>query len=510
MSKETPNLSKHYANIKVVGCGGAGNNAINRMIDSNINTVEFIAINTDIQDLHECKAKTKIQIGTKLTKGLGAGARPEIGTKAAEENLDEIQSALKGADLVFITAGMGGGTGTGSAAVVADIARKLNCLTIAIVTTPFEFEGSSRMKNAEAGINRLSQSVDTIVVIKNEKLFSALPSTATLQESFSFADDILKHGIQGISDLITVPALINLDFADVKTIMESSGLAHLGIGVGKGERRIVQAAENAINSALLETKIDGAHSILVNITGNEQMTIFEIKEAITLITEAADKNCNIIFGAVIDNNKNDEVCITVIATNFQNSANVVKTETKIPSRDFIPTFDVDDFASSPNTTFNPSSPFSQSFTAQSPVNFYSTPSEVTFPLQPTQPMPMVGNPVVQQQMPLQHSLQMQNNIPQMGTSPLYDNTPFQNNDFSPSAGYPYNPMTETGQLDLYSAVPPQMSQPTFPQADAFPTQDSPIANEIVEPASEPAIEPPVPSAAIEKDSLGIPAYLRKK
>ncbi len=306
-----------FASIKVVGCGGGGTNAVNRMVEAGLQGVQFIAVNTDRQALALSHADVKIQIGEKLTKGLGAGAVPDTGRKAAEESREEIAQALKGADLVFVTAGMGGGTGTGAAPIVAEIARENNCLTIAVVTKPFAFEGKQRMKNAEMGINELKQNVDTLVVIPNDRLLQVVSKGTTMVEAFRIADDVLRQGIQGISDLIAVPAMINLDFADVKTIMESGGMAHMGIGVGKGETRLLDAAKNAIASPLLETKIDGARAVLINVTGGKDMSIMEINEAANLVMESADSEANIIFGAGIDETLEDEVRITVIATGFE-------------------------------------------------------------------------------------------------------------------------------------------------------------------------------------------------
>ena len=314
-----------FASIKVVGCGGGGTNAVNRMVEAGLQGVQFIAVNTDRQALALSHADVKIQIGEKLTKGLGAGAVPDIGRRAAEESREEIAQALKGADLVFVTAGMGGGTGTGAAPIVAEIAKENNCLTIGVVTKPFAFEGKQRMKNAELGINELKQSVDTLVVIPNDRLLQVVSKGTTMLEAFRIADDVLRQGIQGISDLIAMPALINLDFADVKTIMESGGMAHMGIGVGKGETRLVDAAKNAIQSPLLETKIDGARAVLINITGGKDMSIMEINEAANLVMESADSDANIIFGAGIDESLEDEVRLTVIATGFE--------KTPFPSRD---------------------------------------------------------------------------------------------------------------------------------------------------------------------------------
>jgi cell division protein FtsZ len=306
-----------FATIKVVGCGGGGNNAVNRMVEAGLRGVEFISVNTDRQALSQTNAQVKIQIGEKLTKGLGAGAIPEVGRRAAEESREEIASALKGADLVFITAGMGGGTGTGAAPIVAEIARDLGTLTIAVVTKPFNFEGKQRMKNAEAGIAELKQHVDTLVVIPNDRLLQVVSKGTTMVEAFRIADDVLRQGIQGISDLIAVPAMINLDFADVKTVMESGGMAHMGIGVGRGENKLIEAAKLAVSSPLLETNIDGARAVLINVTGGEDISIVDINEAANLIMEAADPDANIIFGAGIDETMGDEVRITVIATGFE-------------------------------------------------------------------------------------------------------------------------------------------------------------------------------------------------
>ncbi len=319
-----------FASIKVVGCGGGGNNAVNRMVDAGLRGVDFIAVNTDRQALGQSNAQVKIQIGEKLTKGLGAGAIPEVGRRAAEESREEIASALKGADLVFITAGMGGGTGTGAAPIVAEVARDLGTLTIAVVTKPFNFEGKQRMKNAEAGIEELKQHVDTLVVIPNDRLLQVVSKQTTMLEAFRIADDVLRQGIQGISDLIAVPAMINLDFADVKTVMESGGMAHMGIGIGSGENKLVDAAKNAIASPLLETNIDGARAVLINITGGADISIVDINEAANLVMEAADPDANIIFGAGIDETMGDDVRITVIATGFEKTPFPSKEPAKKP------------------------------------------------------------------------------------------------------------------------------------------------------------------------------------
>jgi len=316
--------TNNFASIKVVGVGGAGTNAVNRMVDSGLRNVEFIAVNTDKQALALSKAGNKIQIGEKLTKGLGAGANPDIGKRAAEESREELAEILKGADLVFVTCGMGGGTGTGAAPVIAEIARDLGILTIGVVSKPFMFEGRQRMKNAENGIESLKANVDTLVVVPNEKLLQIVSKGTTMTEAFKIADDTLRQGIQGISDLIAVPAMINLDFADVRTVMEARGLAHMGIGSGTGENRMVEAAKQAVSSPMLETSIDGARAVLINVTGSPDTSIIEVNEAAQLITQAADPEANIIFGAGIDESLVDEVRITVIATGFEKGPFVEK------------------------------------------------------------------------------------------------------------------------------------------------------------------------------------------
>ena len=312
--------NEELCKIKVIGCGGGGNNAVNRMIEAGLKNVEFIGINTDKQALFLSKADTKIQLGDKLTRGLGAGANPEIGRKAAEESRDEITEALKGSDMVFITCGMGGGTGTGAAPVVAEIAKSMGILTVGVVTKPFPFEGRKRMIHAEGGINSLKQSVDTLVTIPNERLLALVDKKTTLMESFKKADDVLRQGVQGISDLITIPGLINLDFADISTIMVNKGLAHMGVGVGKGDNRAQDAAREAISSPLLETSIIGATGVLLNVTGGSDLSLLEINEAAQIVQEEADPDANIIFGAVIDESLNDEIRITVIATGFESES----------------------------------------------------------------------------------------------------------------------------------------------------------------------------------------------
>lgn len=305
-----------YAQIKVVGVGGGGSNAVNRMIESGLKGVEFIAINTDAQALYSSKADNKIQIGTKITRGLGAGANPEVGLKAAEESRNDIVAAIKGADMVFVTAGMGGGTGTGAAPLVAEVAKELGVLTVGVVTKPFIFEGRKRYAQAENGITNIRSKVDTLIVIPNEKLLQVVDKNTSINDAFRIADDVLRQGVQGISDLIAVPGLINLDFADVKTIMEDTGAALMGIGIASGENRASVAARTAISSPLLETSIEGAKGVLLNITGGSGLGLFEVNEAAEIIAQAADPEANIIFGAVIDENMGDDVRVTVIATGF--------------------------------------------------------------------------------------------------------------------------------------------------------------------------------------------------
>ena len=305
-----------FANIKVIGVGGGGSNAVNRMIDSGLQGVDFLVANTETQALDNSKADIKIQLGEKLTKGLGAGANPQVGEEAAQESREDITKALSGSDMVFVTAGMGGGTGTGAAPIVAECAREMGALTVGVVTKPFTFEGKRRKNQADKGIEMLTSKVDTIIVIPNDKLLQVVDKKTPLNEAFRTADDVLRQGIKGISDLITVPGLINLDFADVKTIMTNQGEALMGIGIGEGENRAVDAAKMAINSPLLETSIEGAKGILLNITGSGDLSLFEINEAAEIISEAADPEANIIFGSVIDENLGDRVQITVVATGF--------------------------------------------------------------------------------------------------------------------------------------------------------------------------------------------------
>ncbi len=356
-----PMEGESFARIKVVGVGGGGGNAVNRMIDEQVQGIEFIAVNTDAQALLLSKAPTRVHIGSKLTRGLGAGGDPEMGRKAAEESQEDLYQVLDGADMVFITAGMGGGTGTGAAPIVAKVAKDVGALTIGVVTRPFSFEGSRRMKAAEVGIASLKEQVDTLIVIPNDRLLQIVDKKAGLQDAFKVADDVLRQGIQGISELITVPGLINLDFADVRAIMSEGGAALMAVGQASGEDRARLAAEEAISSQLLDITIDGARGILFNITGGPDLTLFEVNQAAAIIKEAAHPDVNLIFGAVIDPEMGDKVRVTVIATGFDysgmprslsrtTSASVqrpTRTATGVPEprqqADFAPrTFDTDD------------------------------------------------------------------------------------------------------------------------------------------------------------------------
>lgn len=379
----------NFATIKVVGCGGGGSNAVNRMISEGLGGVEFIAVNTDNQALTLSKCKTRIRIGDKLTRGLGAGGNPEIGRKAAEESADELYEALRGADMVFIAAGMGGGTGTGSAPVVAQIAKELGALTIGVVTRPFSFEGAKRQQSAEAGIEALKGQVDTLIAIPNDRLLQIADKRMNLQQAFSLADDVLRQGIQGISELITVPALINLDFADVRTIMSEGGAALMAVGRAEGDDRSRKAAEAAISSALLDVTIDGARGILFNITGGPDLSLFEVQEAAAIIKESAHPEVNLIFGAQIDESMGDEIRITVIATGFEQS----RVGRKIEQPTFRPTStqrggNQQSSMSSqrPTQQFTQSQPPAPSFQPQQPVQSQPEPPAAP-PPQPAQPRP---------------------------------------------------------------------------------------------------------------------------
>ncbi len=317
MECEDVTMMDGTATIKVIGVGGAGNNAVNRMIEAGIKGVDFIAVNTDRQALQKSKAGTKIQIGEKITRGLGAGANPDIGAQSAEENKSEIAETLRGSDMVFVTAGMGGGTGTGAAPIVAQAAKEMGILTIGVVTKPFTFEGKKRLSQAERGIESLKGKVDSLVVIPNDKLLQIVDRKTSINEAFRMADDVLRQGVQGISDLIAVTGTVNLDFADVKTIMLNTGMAHMGIGRASGENRAEDAAKQAVQSPLLETSIEGARGVIINITGGEDLGLHEVNTAAELVQRSVDPEANIIFGTVTDPEMKDEIQITVIATGFE-------------------------------------------------------------------------------------------------------------------------------------------------------------------------------------------------
>ena len=515
-----------FATIKVIGCGGAGNNAVNRMVDAGLKGVEFIAINTDRQALAMSKASMTIQIGEKLTKGLGAGAVPDIGRRAAEESREEIAQAIKGADLVFVTAGMGGGTGTGAAPIVAEIARDLNCLTIAVVTKPFQFEGKQRMKNAEMGVIDLKQRVDTLVVIPNDRLLQVVTKGTTMLEAFRIADDVLRQGIQGISDLIAVPALINLDFADVKTVMESGGLAHMGIGTGKGENRMVEAAKNAISSPLLETNIDGARAVLINITGGEDMSIIDINEAANLVMQAADTEANIIFGAGIDDTMEDEVRITVIATGFEKTPFPAKETSKSKSfggeRDWSRSYGSSDTRGSYSSSYHPTPLVHQEYPAPSYEDMsFDMPNE-----EEQRPMGMgmggymdntrsIPTPAAMPQMMPQNQ-----SMYQTGYNPGYPqqnygqpmgneyNMPGMQNPYPPMQQQPMIPTMEYGQSYGGMQSPPFMQQGAqMPNMQQVPAMQPPMAQPPVQ--EQQSAAPAGPTTSAERDDLGVPAFLRR-
>ncbi len=333
---------EQFANIKVVGVGGGGNNALNRMVEEGLDGVEFIAINTDAQALLASNAGITVRIGEKLTKGLGAGSDPKIGRKAAEENAEEIAEVLKGADMIFITAGMGGGTGTGAAPVIAEISKEIGALTVGVVTKPFTVEGRKRMEKAVQGVEELKTKVDTLIIIPNDRLLEVAEKQTSLIDAFKIADDVLRQGVQGISDLITITGIINLDFADVKTIMTDAGSALMGIGFATDENRATEAAKDAIASPLLEASIDGAKGVLINITGGSDLGIHEANEAARVVQEVSDPDANIILGAVIDENYDNRVKVTVIATGFSADQKTPKVQKQ--QKDLKDDFDVDDFS----------------------------------------------------------------------------------------------------------------------------------------------------------------------
>lgn len=357
------NESESTAKILVIGVGGAGNNAVNRMIEENIIGVEFICVNTDKQHLKTCKAPTVVQIGEKLTKGLGAGAQPEVGEKAAEESREELTEYIKGSDMVFVTCGMGGGTGTGAAPVVAEISKSLGILTVGIVTKPFKFEAKARMNNAISGIEKLKQNVDTLIVIPNDRLLEIVDRRTTMPDALRKADEVLQQGVQGITDLINVPGLINLDFADVQTVMKDKGVAHIGIGLGKGDEKCIDAVKQAITSPLLETTIEGASHVIINISGD--ISLIEANEAATYVQELAGETANIIFGAMYDETTPDECTITVIATGLE----TVSSEPPVKAPSFLNSGSV-----KPNFQYKPATANVGGAVNQAPANNSSQPS----------------------------------------------------------------------------------------------------------------------------------------
>lgn len=483
-----------FASIKVVGCGGGGNNAVDRMVDAGLRGVDFISVNTDRQALGASKATTRIQIGEKLTKGLGAGAVPEVGRRAAEESREEIARALEGADLVFVTAGMGGGTGTGAAPIVAEVARDIGALTIAVVTKPFTFEGKQRMKNAEAGIADLKQRVDTLVVIPNDRLLQVASKGTTMLDAFRIADDVLRQGIQGISDLIAVPALINLDFADVKTVMESGGMAHMGIGQGKGENRMVNAAKDAIASPLLETNIDGARAVLINITGGSDMSIMDVNEAANMVMEAADPDANIIFGAGIDEAMEDEVRITVIATGFEKTPFPPREPARKPREiEKERLFGSNNYAATSGLGFSSmnSAPARTQSAFEDNMAFQSTANDGFAQSRP------LGVPAgFQQGFGFQSQPQQPTFGDTMTAAPV--NTPFQNT----MGGIPQpQPMYGQSQLFQQPVQPPYQS--TFGNTTSQPVvQPEQLASTT---QAQPVVNP-----NMEKDAHNVPAFMRRK
>lgn len=402
------NESENSARIIVIGVGGAGNNAVNRMIEENIAGVEFIGINTDKQALQFCKASTAMQIGEKLTKGLGAGAKPEIGEKAAEESQEELAQALKGADMVFVTCGMGGGTGTGAAPVIARIAKDMGILTVGVVTKPFRFEAKTRMGNALSGIEKLKNSVDTLIVIPNDKLLEIVDRRTTMPDALKKADEVLQQAVQGITDLINVPGLINLDFADVQTVMIDKGIAHIGIGHAKGDEKAIEAVKQAVASPLLETTIEGASHVIINISGD--ISLIEANDAATYVQELAGDDANIIFGAMFDENAQDEATITVIATGLD--ARGMNTPVAKAMTEFKTPFK----AKPATTTYAPQNVGAgagrETAATSAHAQSYKTPayrSSAAAPQQPQQQVPVQPAPPVQPYRPMQRETQI--NIP---------------------------------------------------------------------------------------------------
>lgn len=547
------------ANIKVVGVGGGGSNAVSTMIDASMNGVEFIVANTDIQALTHNRAPGKIQLGLDLTKGLGAGANPDVGRRAAIESYNEIVEKLEGADMVFVTAGMGGGTGTGGDPVVAKIARELGALTIGVVTRPFVFEGKRRQKHAEGGLAELKENVDTLIVIPNQKLLSISGDKTPLTETFKKADEVLLQAVKGISDLINIRGLINLDFADIRTVMQAKGLALMGTGYAKGENRAVEAATAAISSPLLENiKIDGATGIIINVTGGSDLSLYEVNEASTLITEAAHEDAEIIFGAVIDDSMKDEVRVTVIATGFQDPEHKIeRVDTMARMQDFLNTAPsssmpkielppVPSFHTTPNFQMPqpPSQPYQTQPSYQSPVSSYAQPQ------QPAYQAPVTAESLHQQYQQLQAQVQQQQAQAQQQTQqqsvqqPSFQQPAYQQPTFTPPAylnqnqqassepapampqapGQPQSPVTPHFQQSVnvappvempetlspvapvqqpaqpYQASQPQQQQPAY-QAPAYQAPSAPVAPEVS--ASVSARDMLIAKARAFKESQGV-------
>ena len=377
------------ARIKVIGVGGAGNNAVNRMLDAGINCAEYYVVNTDKQILTLSPCENKIQIGSTLTKGLGAGADPDVGRAAAEESKEELTKAIQGTDLLFITAGMGGGTGTGAAPVIAKIARDMKILTVAVVTEPFGFEGKKRMENTVKGLENLKKYVDTLIIVPNDKIKTVVPKNASLRDSLRVADEILKQGVKGIAELIVNPSLINLDFADVRTILKDKGVAHLGVGVAKGDNRIIEAVRVAVNCPLLETTIEGARGVILNVVGGDDLTYSEVEDAAELVKSVVDASANIIFGARIDPNVRDEVEITVIATSFPGYDSRREDENTIRAYQSGRLYD--------GKSYNAPQQQQDRMSVSEPYYSRQQTPEQQYPVQPVQPMPVQQ---VQPQQPL--------------------------------------------------------------------------------------------------------------
>ena len=522
-----------FANIKVFGVGGGGCNAVNRMIQHGLSGVEFVSVNTDRQALYLSRANQKIQIGEKITKGLGAGALPEIGQKAAEESRDDIMECLRGADLVFITAGMGGGTGTGAAPVIAEMAMELGILTIGVVTKPFAFEGRKRMQNAASGIELLKDKVDTLVIIPNERLL-ALVGRAALVDAFKVADDVLRQGVQGISDLISKPSLINLDFADLRTIMKSTGLAHMCIGYADGDKRALEAARQAVESPMLETTIDGAKGVLINVTGGPDLGLSEINEAALLIQEAADPEANIIFGADISEEMGDGVRITVIATGFDGVVKPVEQPAQNDAQRGVRTATVRPVSgtaqqqpprytaqSQPTSVFGGASPVQPQYGAS---QSYQAPQSQ--PQQPVYNQPMNGQPGVSQsfgQSPQSYSSSVSPAFqqPAQPQQPSYQQqSAFSATPFSPInqqyggqrlANEPVQssvtpvPAPQSAQQNVAPIPPVQHTAAVNP---VQPVQHQTASAQPAQPSVQPQARAQVPPRTIDDDEIDVPTFLR--